>query len=214
MSKTQALKDSTILFVFLFLFWGCYRLIFKLPDEVEEFVIKPVVWIVPVLYFVHKEKQTLQSIGLTFNNLFKAVYFALILGSLFVAIAVIANFLKYGQFNFGANLGAQPLLLSLVLSFATAISEEIVFRGFLFTRLWQALGNEWHANLITSTGWMIIHIPITIFVNKLDPASAIIYLTLTFIYGVGAAYVFARTKNIFSSIFLHVLWEWPIMLFR
>lgn len=214
MSRTNLLKNATLLFTFLFIVWGCYRLIIKLPDEVEEFIIKPIIWVVPVLFLVKKEKTNLASIGITFDNLFKSIYISIALGSVFTVIAVATNFIKYGKFNFGANLGTQGLLLSLGLSFTTAISEEIVFRGYIFTRLWQALGDEWKANLITTAGWTLIHVPVTIFVNKLDPISAIVYLFLTATFGIGSAFIYARTKNISSSIFLHVLWEWPIMLFR
>jgi len=103
---------------------------------------------------------------------------------------------------------------SLGLSFATALSEEVAFRGYLFNRVWYVLKNEWSANLITSVLWAAVHVPITFFVWKLDASAAGLYLLLTAIFGVGSAFVFARTKNIFSSILLHVLWEWPIILFR
>ena len=214
MEKVKPFKNALILFTFLLIFWGCYRLLFKLPDEVEELVFKPLIWLLPVMYFIKQEKTNLKSVGLTFTNLFPAIYSALALGSLFAIESVIANFLKYGQFNFAANLGTQTLFASLGLSFITAISEEIAFRGFIFGRINQALSHEWLANLITSTFWVIIHIPVTIFVNKLDPVAAFVYLFLTFIFGVGSAFLYARTKNITSSILLHVLWEWPIILFR
>src|SRR5258706_5189538 len=214
MSKIKPLKNAIILFTFLLLFWGFYRILFKLPDEVEELILKPLIWIVPVLYFVKQEKANLESIGITFKNLFPSIYIALILGSVFATEAVIINYIKYGHLNFGANLGGTPLFASLAISFATAISEEIVFRGYIFTRLWVALNNEWKANFITSIGWTLIHVPITIFVNKLSPMAAIVYLFLTFIFGVGSAFIYGRTRNISSSIILHVLWEWPIMLFR
>ncbi len=214
MSRVKPLKNAILLFTFLLIFWGFYRLLFQFPDWVEEIVIKPVVWIVPVLYFIRSERSKLESIGITFKNLFPSIYLSLILGSVFATEAVIINFIKYGHLNFGANLGRTPLLASLAISFATAISEEIVFRGYIFTRLWVALNNEWKANFITSIGWTLIHVPITIFVNKLSPSAAIVYLFLTFIFGVGSAFIYGRTRNISSSIILHVLWEWPIMLFR
>ena len=215
MSKLAPLKNAVMLFTFLLIVWGFYRILFQLPDYIEEIFIKPVVWIVPVIYLIRKEKSTWESIGVTWKNFFPAIYLSLILGSLFAIEALIANFIKYhGVFNFNANLGSENLYLTLALSFVTAISEELVFRGYIFTRLSKTLNNEWSANIISSLGWTIIHIPITIFINKLDPIAAVVYLFLTFVFGVGSAFIFARTKNISSSIFLHVLWEWPIMLFR
>lgn len=214
MKRLQNIRNATLLFTFLLIFWGFYRLLFQFPDWVEEIIIKPIIWLAPVIYLVKKEKASFETIGITYKNLFPAIYSSLALGSLFTFEAVIVNFAKYGKFNFGANLGKETIMLSFAISIATAVSEEIVFRGYIFSRLWEGIGNEWKANLITSIGWTVIHIPITIFVTKLSPPQAAIYLFLTFIFGVGSTFIYARTKNIASSILLHVLWEWPISLFR
>ncbi len=213
-NKETAIKHSIILFTFLLIFWGCYRLIFQLPDTVEELVIKPIVWLLPVVYFIRRERLGADSVGITTKNMFQAIYMALALGSLFAIEGILVNYLKYGELHFNANLGTSNIITSLGISFATAISEEIVFRGFLFSRMWQGLNNEWQANVVVSLGWVLIHVPITIFVLKLAAPAAISYLFLTFIFGLGSSFLYAKTKNISSSIFLHVLWEWPIILFR
>ena len=210
----DTIKYVTKYATFLVLFWGFYRFLFKLPDEIEEILIKPVVWLLPVFWYSHKEKLDLSSLGVTLKNLFESIYLSLGLGSVFVAEALFANYLKYGYLNFGANIGNLPLLSSLGLSFATAISEEISFRGYIFGRLSSVLKNDLTANLIQTVIWTIIHIPISFFVWKLDLASGLIYLFLTAVFGVGSALIYGKTKNIFGSIFLHVLWEWPIILFR
>lgn len=208
-------KNAVYLAVYLLLVWGFYRFLFKLPDEVEELVIKPILWLVPVFYLVKKERKTIESIGITFKNLFPAVYYAIGLGAFFVIEAVVVNFMKYGgQFDLGANIGALPLLPALGLSFATAVSEEITFRGYIYTRVSAFVKNEAVANVMTSVFWATIHVPVTIFVWKLNFSSAVTYLFLTTLFGIGSSFVFARTKNILSPILLHVLWQWPIILFR
>ncbi len=214
MSKTATIKNSVTLFVFLLLAWGFYRFLFQLPEEVEELLVKPILWLGATLYFVRKEKAALSSLGITGQRLFPAIYFALALGIIFAIEAVVVNFVKYGGLEFAANLGDKTLLLALGLSFATAVSEEVTFRGFLFTRIWQVTQNEILANLITSVGWVVIHLPVTIFVLKLSLVDILLRMFLTFLFGMGSAFVMARTKNVFSSILLHVLWEWPIILFR
>lgn len=124
------------------------------------------------------------------------------------------NYLKYHGFNFGANIGSSPLFASLGLSFATAFSEETAFRGYIFGRLMLALKSELAANVVQSLLWTVIHIPIAFFVWGYTIPQGIIYLTITAIFGLGSAFIFARTGNIVGSILLHVLWEWPIILFR
>ncbi|KKR63318.1 hypothetical protein A2210_01370 [Candidatus Woesebacteria bacterium RIFOXYA1_FULL_40_18] len=213
--KEIILKHATILAAYLLVVWGFYRLLFKLPDNIEEIFIKPVIWLFPVLILLRIERAGISSIGITLNNLFPSIYFVLGLGAIFVIEAVIINFVKYGGgLNFGANVGSSALFTSLGISFITATSEEITFRGYLFNRVWNALGNEWLANITTSIVWAFIHVPVAFFVWKLNLASALLYLFLTTLFGIGSAFVYARTKNVFSSIFLHVLWEWPIILFR
>ncbi len=211
----KSFKYAVYLSVYLLIVWGFYRFLFELPETIEELFIKPVVWLVPVFYLLWKEKEGISSLGITLKNLFPAVYYALGLGAFFVMEALIINFVKYGgKFNLGANLGELPFLTSLGLSFATAISEELTFRGYVFTRIWRFLGNEIYANLVTSLFWALIHVPITFFVWKLDLSAALLYLFLTTLFGIGSAFVYARTKNILSPILLHVLWQWPIILFR
>jgi len=212
--KEIILKHVTILSSYLIIFWGFYRFLFKLPEEIEETVIKPVFWLIPTFYFVSREGQGISSLGLTFKKLFPVIYYSLGLGALFLGEALLINYLKYGNFEFGVELSQRVFIISLVLSLATAISEEITFRGYIFTRIWKALENEWVSNILTTAIWTLIHIPITFFVWKLDLTSSITYLLITAIFGLGSSFVFARTKNIASSIFLHVLWEWPIILFR
>src|SRR3989339_224573 len=192
----KSFKYAVYLSVYLLIVWGFYRFLFELPETIEELFIKPVVWLVPVFYLLWKEKEGISSLGITLKNLFPAVYYALGLGAFFVMEALIINFVKYGgKFNLGANLGELPFLTSLGLSFATAISEELTFRGYVFTRIWRFLGNEIYANLVTSLFWALIHVPITFFVWKLDLGAALIYLFLTTLFGVGSAFVYARTKN-------------------
>lgn len=215
MSKKQiAIRHSTYLTAYLLIVWGVYRFLFKLPEEVEELIIKPAIWLIPTFYFVRKEKEKLSSIGITDKNLFPAIYLALALGAFFALEGILINFLKYEGITFEAYIGQKTFLVSLGLSLATAISEEIAFRGYLFNRVWGILDDEWRANFITSFVWGLIHIPIAIFWWGLNLTGIVSYFGLTVVFGIGSAFLFARTKNITSSILLHVLWEWPIILFR
>jgi len=213
--NTQFIKHVTILVAYIFVVWGFYRfLLFKLPDELEELIIKPLVWLIPLYILVSREKLGLSSLGITTKKFFTSLYLAVGLGVVFAVEGLLVNMVKYGGLDFSANIGEHNLFFALGISLATAFSEELSFRGYIFNRLWVVFKKEWIANAITSILWGLIHIPIAIFAWKLDFSGTIGYLLLTTIFGAGSAFVFARTKNIASSIFLHVFWEWPIILFR
>lgn len=213
--KVAYLKHVTVLFAYLLIVWGFYRFMaFKLPEEIEEVIIKPLVWLIPVAYFLKKEKEGLSSVGVTTKNLLPSIYLALILGVIFTIEAFALNYVKYGGFNFGANIGEDALLVALGISTITAVSEEITFRGYIFDRLWFVIDSELKANLISSFLWGLIHLPISIFWLGLGPTEVLGYFMLTTVFGIGAAFIYARTKNIVAPILLHVLWSWPIVLFR
>ena len=212
--KEIAIKHSTVLAAFLLIVWGFYRFLFKLPIEVEELFIKPLIWLLPVYFLVKREKLGIASLGVSLKNLFPTLYYSLALGVFFALEALVINVIKYKTIDFSANIGESPFTLALFISLTTAVSEEIAFRGYHFNRVWYAMGNEWRANLITSFVWALIHIPISIFWWKLNLSGTLIYLLLTTLFGMGSAFVFAKTRNVASSIILHILWEWPIVLFR
>jgi len=216
LSKTDEtkLKRVIVFYAFLFVTWGFYRFLFQFPEEVEELIIKPLVWLGPIVLISKKEKLKLSDLGFRGDNFFAVVYFMLTLGFLFSIAALSVNFLKYERLNFGARLGEGVFLTSLTLSFVTAFSEEIAFRGYIFGRTLKYLKNEWLANFLTSAGWVLIHLPVAVFNWKLATGDILLFLILISTFSVGATFVYARTKNIAGPILLHVLWQWPIILFR
>jgi hypothetical protein len=188
--------------------------LFQAPTPIEELVVKPIAWLLPLFLLLRKEKASLASIGVQFNNFFKVIYFVLGLGFVFSILAVLVNFLKYGSLNFDANIGEVTFWGAIILSFITAVVEELTFRGYLLTRLLGVVKSEVTANLVLSLGWSLIHLPVAIFDWKLGGFALIIYMVVIFLFSVGTTFVFMRTKNIIAPILLHVLWQWPIILFR
>ncbi|MDP3888713.1 MAG: CPBP family intramembrane metalloprotease [bacterium] len=215
--KTHLFKDAVKLYIFVFLVWGFYRLLFRFPDNIEELIIKPIIWLGPVFWFLGKEKTSLSSIGWSFKNLFKNLYLGLSFGIFFGILAFATHLAKYQGASFVQLANFQDpnfLLLALGVSFVTAISEETVFRGFIFSRLLMVFKEEWPANLLSSLAWALVHLPITIFIFHYDLPQLTAYLALIFVFGLGSAFVFARTGTIVASVLLSVFWGWPILLFR
>jgi len=212
-------KDLTVRYAFifsayLFLIWGAYRFLSPFSEVADELLIKPVLWLLPIVYLLKKEKANISSLGVTTKKLFHSIYLSFALGVGFATEGILVHVLKYGGIHFASNIGGYSIWIGFFLSFVTAFVEEITFRGYLFTRILKAEGDEWKANLITSFIWTIVHAPIAIFVFNLNLVNSFLYLILVGIFGVGSAFVFARTKNIASSVILHLLWSWPIVLFR
>lgn len=203
-------------FAFIFLVWGCYRLIFRLPENFEELVLKPIFWLGPTFWIVLKvEKKKLETLGLTSKNFFQSLYLGIGLGMVFALTAVLSNYFKYGELRLaGYGPGPYSFFLPLLVSLVTAFSEEVVFRGYIFNRLKEVLKEGSSANLLTAILFVLIHLPISVFVFHYTLFELLVYSLVVLLFSFGSALLFAKTGNIFSSILAHIFWSWPITLFR
>lgn len=177
---------------------------------------KPLLWLPPVIILVLKvEKESLASLGLTKKNFFPSVYWGVGLGMVYALEGFLTSVFKYGGVQVNqTGYSALSFLGAILISLATAFSEELVFRGYIYNRLNRIWENEWLANLVSSFLFVLIHLPIGVFVLGYTPGIMLVYLLLILIYGIGSGFVFARTQNLVASILLHVFWSWPIILFK
>jgi len=212
--KELLIKNAVSYSAYLLVVWGFYRMLVMFPTEVDELAFKPIIWLLPLYFILKKEKAGINSLGITLKNLFPAIYFSLFLGTFFAVEGYIVNVLKYKGSDFSANIGENPLYLALGISLATAISEEVAFRGYLLNRAILIFKSETKGIIANTLLWVLIHLPISIFWWKFNFGENLGFLLLTAIYGVGSSFVFLRTRNVISSILLHIFWEWPIILFR
>src|SRR3989344_1258188 len=212
--KLQYVRHVTVFYAYIFIVWGFYRLLIQFPEVIEETIVKPLIWLVPVYILVKREGSDRSLLGLNANRIFPAIYGMLTLGFIFAVAAMVVNYLKYNGFYFASNVGQGLFVVSLGLSIITAITEEIAFRGYLFGRLQGIVQKEWLANGITSVGWLFVHFPNALFNWGFNTQELVIYSILVFGFSLAATFMYARTKTIIAPVLLHILWQWPIILFR
>ncbi|MBN1263668.1 MAG: CPBP family intramembrane metalloprotease [Candidatus Pacebacteria bacterium] len=216
LKRIKALRLVFSYFIFLLLVWGLYRYLIILPEAIDELFLKPLVWLGSLFWVVKKlEKKPLSSLALSTEKLFKNLYWGIGLGFVFALEGILTNIVKYQ----GLDLPELPyqgwgLGFVLLTSGITALCEELVFRSFIFNRLNQFWKNEWRTNFVVSFLFVLIHLPITIFVLRYDPWQILSYGIIVFVYSLGAGFVFSRTESVIGPILLHVFWSWPIILFR
>lgn len=202
-------------YLFIFIAWGLYRLIFRFPQDIEEIILKPLIWLIPTFYIVFKfEKKGLSSLGYSVNNFGADISKGFLFGLLFLIFGLSLNFLRNGNFSYSNLPIGEVFFPALILSFITAIIEETVFRGYIMNRLAEAIKSWGAANIISSIGFCLIHLPIAFFVYHYDLPQLFIYLTLIFLTSLGSGLMFSWTKTIWSPILIHVFWVWPIVLLR
>lgn len=198
------------------LFWSLYRYFLKFPEWVDEFIFKPVVFVLPVVWFVVKfEKRRLESIGLTGKNFFTSLYIGLGFGLVFALEGIAANAIKYGrlQINPIAAVGQYGLALLLILSLATAFSEEILSRGFLFNRILEKTKSLPYASFISTVLFVLLHVPILVTTLKLQGTALALYFVTDFVLGLANSLLFYNTGSLVAPILVHIFWNMTVALY-
>lgn len=213
--KEKVFRRTLSLYLVVFVIWSFFRFAFRLPILVEELLIKPLLWLGPTVYLIKKieKRPVLRSLGYGGKNFEVSLFF---IGGFLVFFFVENLILGYLRFQNSLlfqffSLPISSLERVLVFIFA-ALVEETLFRGYLFNRLWEALGKAWKANLIVSLGFVLIHLPISVFVYQLAPLQIFVSFLLILIMSLGSGLVYSLAYNPLPSVVWHFLWNWQMIL--
>jgi len=202
----------------LFIVWGLYRFLFRLPEELEEGILKPLIWLGPLFWLVGaKENRSIfPSLGFNRKNILPSFYWGIGLGAILTLEGLLINYLKYNSFSFisAPYESAEAFFVAFGLSLVTAFCEEVAFRGFMLNRLAETLKEEKVSNLLTSFCFTLIHFPAAFFVYHYPFPQIVIYFFLIFLASLAAGFSFLKNKNVLAPILVHFFWWWPIILFR
>ncbi|MBI5019753.1 CPBP family intramembrane metalloprotease [Candidatus Gottesmanbacteria bacterium] len=198
------------------LVWALYRYFFKLPEWADEFIFKPMVFALPVIWYVRtREKRGLSSVGLTGKNLFTSIYIGLGFGFVFAIEGLFANAIKYGKIEIMPIAAFQEygLGMLLLLSAATAFSEELLSRGFVFTRLIEGKKSLIYAAAISTLMFVVLHVPILAFSSKLTGVVLLMFFVTDFVLGFANALLLYNTGSLIAPILVHVFWNMTVALY-
>lgn len=213
--KEKMLKNCLVLYFFVFLFWSAYRFWFHLPAGYEEIIIKPLIWLLPTIIFIKffEKRPIFSSLGFAGKNFQNSLLLVFGFSFFFVLEGVVLGFARY-QNLFLEKISSLPIssLQNLLVILATAIVEETFFRGYLFNRFWEVFGNSWKANFVVTIGFLLIHLPISIFVFNLALNQVLLAFFLLSAMSLGSGWLFSLTYNTVPSILWHFLWNWQVIL--
>jgi len=203
----------------IFLVWAFYRAYFRLPEWLDEFVLKPIVFVLPVVYIVVlREKKKLSSLGFSSKprDIMFDFFIGVFVGILFAMEGLFANYLKYGRFSFtpvsALNItgGLYPFL---ILNLFTSIWEEILGRGYLYQRLLSISKNQFWAASLSSFLFLLLHIPIMFTRLNLMGISFAVYPFSILLLGITNCYIFSARKSLTLPILLHTFWNMTVALY-
>ena len=200
----------------ILLVWVLYRYYIRFPEWADEFIFKPLIFVIPVAWYViNYEKRPLESLGLTFKNFFKSVYIGLFYGLLFAVEGLLVNYFKNGTISINPIEAYYQygIVLLLILSLATAYSEELLSRGFVFGRIYEEKKNLWYAAILSTLMFVALHIPILVLSLKLTGATMVIFFVTDFLLGLVNAFLYFNTRSLVAPILVHVFWNMTVALY-
>lgn len=201
------------LFLFVLISWSIYRYISHFPAFVDDFIAKPLLWL-PAVYIVVRiyEKKSLETIGISLKRVRKNVLIGFI-GSFVLTGELLLSVGLRNNFHFQLRQITVSLIgITFFSSLATGVVEEIVFRGYIQSRLMKLYKGVVMPIGLSALFFVIVHLPIMIFVLHYSFSQIISYSVLVGILGVIDGYLFMRTKTLIASVIVHTLWNFMSVL--
>src|SRR4029078_13302165 len=102
----------------------------------------------------------------------------------------------------------------LVVSLATAISEEILGRGFLFNRFFEkSKGNLIYAATYSTFMFLALHVPILLTTLKYQGVTLVMFFVTSIAIGFTNAILFRYSKSIVGPVLVHLFWNMTVALY-
>lgn len=212
--RFNKLHSAFKVYAAVFVLWGIYRLVFRLPEEVEETFFKPIVF-VGVAMLIEKPKNWLKYFMEVWGggDWIKALGWGLVFGLGYVTVYGFASFLSFGSLQLG-ELTGNSILAFILIGILTSIWEEWLFPGYIFSHIKADIKGVWLPRLLTASMFAAVHSPILIFWYKYAPQTVIFQLAMLFILGTGNVILKEKFKNLIAPVISHFGWGLAIFLFR
>jgi len=169
--------------------------------------------VIIIMVYLMTRKQSLASIGFGKHNIMKSI----ILGVTTAMIILLINFVP-GIIS-GKELNSVSELLSNLVYylFVIALVEEIVFRGFIQTRIYGIVKNPFIAILIGAFMFMSMHIPFQMGVAHMDfltfVSNNFVTLIFQFSWHIIFNIMYKKYNSILAPTIFHTFMNWSNYLF-
>ncbi len=215
--KSSPTQKALNLWAIILIIWSVYRAYFKMPDWFDEFIAKPLVFVLPVYFYIKKieKKNFFEGVSLKTKSIVSDGLFGLSVGIIFFVSAILANFIKFKQISFFGQTGftAQGIIPIFLIAFATSISEEILSRGFILKRLYQESKNIYSASFFASVLFFFLHVPILFTNVKVTGSFLLIFMAIDMLLSLVNSFIFIEEDNLYLPILIHAFYNITIALF-
>ena len=154
--------------------------------------------------FLHCSKESIRSIGINSDNTWSSIGLGFAGGFLLLSIQT-ALFMIQGK----SISVTDPQLLNWVIFLFAAFEEEVLFRGYIQTRLSGLLNSQLLVGIINSVLFLSIHYPVRWIVSgtvSFDVLSSV-YIVSLFALHFFCDAVYKRTNCLWGAVLLHIIYN-------
>lgn len=215
MSRNKPYLERVLnIWAIVLIIWSLYRAYFKtsLDPLFDELVAKPIVFLLPVYFFVShfEQKPFWSSLGLTSKYLGREVLYGILVGSIFFIGGILATGLKFKPNIFFET----KFFLALVTSFVAAFTEEVLSRGFILKRLYNESKNMFTSSFLASVLFFLLHVPILFTAPNMTGLLLFKVMITDIVLSLAVSFVFvARRENLIMPIMIHAFYALSLFLF-
>jgi len=212
-SKTQKALN---LWAIILIIWSIYRANFHMPDWFDEIIAKPLIFVLPVYYYITKidKEKFLSAISFKPKSFFKDILIGLAIGFIFIVSAIAANYLKTNKPIFSIqSISISRILITCLLALVTGISEEILSRGFVLKKLYEESKNIMTSSFFASILFFFLHVPMLFTNLKITGNLLLMFMATDIALSLSLSFLFLARSSILLPILIHAFYNIVIALF-
>lgn len=165
----------------------------------------PLILIVIFIGYLTISKEKKDTIGISFNNIKQSIVLGIIGG---IVLLFLRTFLFY-KMNGSEISILSPALINWIVFIVAAFEEEIIFRGYIQTRLSGLIKRQWIAGIINALFFLSIHYPVRWVVAG---RVSIFDISIVHIISLLALHyfcdgVYKKTNCIWGAVILHIIYN-------
>jgi len=210
--KITPTQRALNLWAVILIIWAFYRTYLKMPEWFDEFIAKPLVFVLPVFYYLKEvdKKPILSSLYLHLKPkiIFRDLFNSLVIGGVFLMTAILSFYLKEKKLILISNFpGWDKFLLVVFTALATGITEEILSRGFVLKKLYEQSKNVYSSTFFASVLFFFLHVPILFANPRINGTMLLMFMTTDLLLSMINGIIFLEKKSLTAPILIHAFYN-------
>lgn len=192
--------------------WAIYRSYFRtdLPQWIDEFIAKPIIFVLPVFYFIKRYEKRSFFGGLDFhlNSLLPDLLIGGAIGLIFLSMGILGNYMNMGVFiPPEKQIFLTDAIMFTALALATGLTEEILTRGFVLKRLYNESKNIYTSSFLVSILFFFMHIPILFTDDNIRGALLIQIMITDMILSLVVSLLYLERRSLLVPVLIHMFYN-------